>query len=191
MIDSDVKLCSLALSQLGLSRITSFTENENAYLCEMLYQPVIDQALREHPWRFALTRQALAPLSDDKFTIYEYMYQLPLDPPCIRAVVLLDEDYIERPDTEFVIEGGRLYTDLENASLKYVGRPATPKDFDSHFVWYAVFLLAARMAETLGRIDKQKDLEILAMSWLSKAKAEDAGEGSQRLPDKGFWTEEG
>jgi len=174
MVSGKGELCNLALLKLGEGRVTTVPGNttKGLYL-DMLFGPTLDNCLREEEdgWNFAITRQTLAESTDTNMTKYEYMYQLPSDPRFLMFLSLLDEDYLEDNSPHF-IEGNYLYTDLPDASLKYIGRIAE-EDYvlmDSSFVEWVAYCLAKELAFWLTNdIQMANRMELLADMALKSA----------------------
>ena len=134
----------------------------------MFYYPLLDKALRAHDWKFAITRQTLAASAETNNTTYEYMYQLPEDPECLKVLKLIDENNTEkeRYESPYIVEGRYLYTDLENAKVKYIGRITDVTKMDSSFAEYFSMYLASKIAFRLTN-DVQK--EAMTKAWAEQA----------------------
>jgi hypothetical protein len=93
--DSEVDVCNMALSHLGVSNgIQSFTDQtEQAKACAFWYPRCRDQLLKSAPWDFAYTYLALASdASNLPGTLFAYpgwsfAYQFPND--CLQAVAVV------------------------------------------------------------------------------------------------------
>jgi len=144
MATSEVQICNEALALLGASSIISLTEaTENARRCNMHYGSTRDALIRKHRWRFAVNRATLAALAAGPAYQYDYAYQLPTDPYCLRVL----EFYEEREDgSDWQVEGRTLVTDSETARIKYLGRVTDPNTFDASFHDALVYELAAKLA---------------------------------------------
>lgn len=60
-VGSSVGIANIALSKIGVQRLTSFSENtEPARLLNAIYGTLRDEVLRAHPWNFAIKRVAPA-----------------------------------------------------------------------------------------------------------------------------------
>lgn len=148
MVNSTVALCNLALTRLGSDRIASITETSKpALLCNQYYQQSVDDVIRSYQWKCATARQQLAALDiDDNYTPYAYAYQMPND--CLRMIVLLDDSFDTATD-EYIIEGRRIYTDLSPAYIKYMKRPESVLEIDSHVIEIIASKLAYNIAFSL------------------------------------------
>ena len=154
---SDVKICNMALRFIGVAPILSLEEtSKQALACNLLYEPARDLVLCEMAWSFAVRRQALGELSDDNLTEYTYMYQLPEDPYCLQPLGLIDH-----PLEPWIIEGRALYTNLEDASLRYVAQVTDPEQFDAPFIKALAYRIAADTNFSLnGDSGKNKTVEM-------------------------------
>jgi hypothetical protein len=196
MISSSVEACNYALTLLGEGRITSLDQShENAVLCNLLFEPVIDEAIRKHRWNFALCRQDLAELNETNMTEYDYVYQLPLSPYCLKVLAITsdsDGDYEEQPEEDYIVEGRKLYTSLASAHLLYLGRITETKEWDSLFSEYYVYLLASKLAYRISQsFNTIQFFEAEAQRRLVEAKALDGEEGTQRPTAHDWWVDEG
>lgn len=148
MVNSTVALCNLALTRLGSERIASITETSKpAILCNQYLQQSIDDVIRSFQWKCATSRGQLASLDiDDNYTPYTYAYQMPND--CLRLIALLDDGF-EPSSYEYVIEGRRIYTDLTPAYCRYMKRPESVIEIDSHVIDAVSSKLASNIAFSL------------------------------------------
>lgn len=148
-VDSKVEICNIALTMLGEGRQSSIPGTEDVgIVCDLVYGPLLDHCLQQAKWSFATTRQTLAASAETNLTQYEYMYQLPVDPYCIKPICFIDSNYeeVDRELYPWVIEGRYLYSDYESAILKYIGRVTDPTKLDSTFVMYFAAFIAKEIA---------------------------------------------
>jgi hypothetical protein len=152
MAENETQICNIALRRISANPISDLVDDDSkeAVLCRTFYETARDAALLAkvvNPWSFAIKRQLLAASTDDNLTDYDYMYALPIDPYCLRSIVLLDtfSDYTEYPQYPFKVESGFLYTDLESAALKYVARVTDVSLFSESFVNALAWRLAAEL----------------------------------------------
>ena len=149
MATSDVSICNIALGKLGAQHITSLTENsKNGRMCNKYYEHVRDLVLRSHPWNCAICRQSLAPLSEDPLEEWEYQYQLPADPRCLRVLSINAAESVLNP-SEYTIEGRKLLTNEDTVILKYIKRMVDPSEMDELLIEAIATKLAATMAYDL------------------------------------------
>ncbi|RKX94620.1 MAG: hypothetical protein DRZ90_11640 [Spirochaetes bacterium] len=156
MIATKVELCNHALSYLGESRISSLEEgNERARICSLLYGQTRDELLSDFEWPFAIQRRALAAVSEDNPTKYEYRYALPAD--YLMIIDLLDSDTFTEltnwrtKQYDFDIENDRLMTDLSPCYIKYVYSLDLPNKYPASFDQAFILSLAAKIAPRLSQ----------------------------------------
>jgi len=180
MVNSKVDICNLALNSLGESQISSLDDLDDvSVLCNLHYNPLLDEALRRHNWAFATMRQTLADSADTNNTVYEWNYTLPEDPYCLRVLTLIDENNVEldREDYPYIIEGRTLYTDLDSAKVKYIGRVADVTDYDAGFVFFFAEYMAWKLAFRItGDMQKEAMAEVRQARAFDEARAHDLEE---------------
>lgn len=152
MVASDVQLCNMALSRIGsaerIQSLTDTTKNE-AVQCNLFYAQTRDEVLRTFAWPCAITRKTLSALSDIDLNPYDYAYQLPEDPYCLRVLNLIDlanATYDDLDGTAFEIEGRMLLTDESPVAIKYIRQLTDVADFDSLLVEVLILKLASKIA---------------------------------------------
>ena len=139
---SEVKICNLALTRLGETRITSLAENsEQARSCNAIYEEIRDEVLSDHPWNFAQKRATLATLSgepvftDDGMTV---QYQKPTD--CIKIT------HVNISFARIKLEGDRILSDTSGLKIKYTFRNTDPQKYFPKFIMAFATRLAAELA---------------------------------------------
>lgn len=185
MASSIVEVCNWALSHIGTkSTISSITENSNeARQCNILFNGARDFVLRDHPWRFAEKRVALADL-DDAPPDWDYAYGYPSD--CVNALIILPEDKETDDPVPFVVgvasdlNSKTILTDKEEAWLKYTARVTNPTVWDPMFAVALSWQLAIQLALPLtGKKSIRDDaLRGYALA-LSAAKTADRNESEK------------
>lgn len=168
MVTSETELCSNALNFLGEQSITSLTDGTiRANLCKTHYPVLRDALLEEHPWNFAMKRQALAVLADAPEFKWTRQFQLPSD--------LLRIVDVDPPQTDYEIDGTALACDETAIEVRYVYRITDVTKFPSLFVLAVEFLLASKIAPVL-KVDAGITGSMVEMGnmWLRKAKVADA-----------------
>lgn len=179
MAISEVDICNIALMKVGAKpRIDSLVEDsDNARLCNTFYGPVRDAMLRSHPWNCAIHRRTITPLVDAPDSDWDYQYQLPANPYCLRVLQVGEMG----DDIEWVVEGRRLLTNEGTSiKLKYIKRITDTNEFDPLLVDAIALSLAIKLAMPLST-DRQlvdalvKELELIT---LPLARTIDGQEGS-------------
>jgi hypothetical protein len=135
-----------------------------------IYDDTRDAMLEEHNWNFAIKERQLSLLSEtpvmDAWTL---VYQLPSD--CIR-VVTFEGDY------PFAIYGNKLYTNSDDARIKYVSRETDPTKFSKGFVKAFASRLAADLAFGITQnATFAANMDAVAIRDLKEAKWSDGQEG--------------
>lgn len=148
---SVVEICNRALSNIGNSRsINSLNEaSKEAGECSLHFDACRDSVLADFDWNFATKRVALAdtgaPPPDWKFA-----YRYPTD--CVRITEIMvpgvrNPTAAQRISYEVGADAGGtgklIYTDQEDAWLKYVGRVTDVNMYDAIFAEALAWRLAA------------------------------------------------
>ena len=194
---SDTEIVNQALLDLGADRISDLDDaSDRATACRTIYGLTRDALLEEHPWNFAIRRQALTALSDAATAAalpygFSSAHQLPADPYCLRVLdTTLDETWEEplwawwgtRASTPlWQIEGRVLISNDAAVSARYIARIENPGTWSTVFVRALWMQLAARLAGPLRQSATEVELrEKLAARALARAKTLDSMEGRYR-----------
>ena len=180
---SEVSICNTALMLLGANAITSLSEDSKAgRLCNQAYDRVRDAVLRAHPWNCAVTRADLSRLSAAPAFGFAHQYQLPSDPYCLRALELEDHG------AAFRVEGRRLLTDADTASLVYVARLTDPNQFDALLAAAVAARLAGEVAYALtGSASLKQAAWVEYQARLTEARRINAQEGTPPVVEAEDW----
>jgi hypothetical protein len=153
-VASSIDIANLALSHLGDSaNISDFDEGSTqADHCGRFYPIARDALFEMHDWAFATKRVALAEFSDPPDTAWEYAYALPAG--YIKAIAVLAEDAADDQGQRFEIEAdangnGIVFTNVENATMRFVKRIEDTARFSPLFVNALSRLLASYVAGPL------------------------------------------
>lgn len=151
---SSIDIANLALSHLGDSAsISDFDEGSaQADHCGRFYPIARDALFELHDWSFATRRVALALISDPPTSTWEFAYTLPSG--YIKAIAVLAEAAADDQGQGFVIEAddngnGIVFTNVENATMRYVKRIEDTARFSPLFVNALSRLLASYVAGPL------------------------------------------
>jgi len=180
---SKTTLCNLALSMVGEQEIQDIDaqSGKNEQICSLLYEEVLEQVLQDHPWNFATFRKELAEDLEDPVFGYEHAFLLPTDPRCLQ--VLFTEE-----KADWKIEGRKLVTDADTATIAYIGAIEDPNDIPPlvRRVFYLSMAqqMSYRMTENATVLNVI--LEQLKDAW-SSARVRDAQEGTPQFRDKSNW----
>lgn len=129
MAISETDICNMAFLGVGAKpKITRLGEDsDNGRLANQFFWPVVDAVLRGHIWNCAIHRKTITPLADAPDFDFDYQYQLPTNPYCLRVLQVgksEDQPIIWR------VEGRRLLTDESSAPIAYIKRITDTNEFD-------------------------------------------------------------
>lgn len=180
---SEVKICNLALRKLGARLIESLDDvSQEAVTCNLMYEPVRDAVLREYPWNFAACRVRLAKIAESPAFGYSFQYQIPPDCLHIRQLNNLND--------EFVIEGDRILTNRDGASVVYTRRITNPALFDASFLMALAARLASEIADDItGSSSRVKEMWTIYLNALQSARLADSSEGHEDVMQDEPWLE--
>lgn len=88
-MSSEVDICNMALSHLGVSTEIQNLETERskeAQACRRFYVPTRDEVFRDFAWPFATVIEDLALVSSEPNTDWSYAYRYPADAVMIRSL---------------------------------------------------------------------------------------------------------
>ena len=155
-VNSSTDICNLALIRLGEKRVTNIVTDstERAIQCNLIYEQTRDELLRDYDWNFAIVRVQLAQLSEDPVGQYDYAYQLPVSPFCLRILnIITDQEaegieniqsHINQPD--YRIERRKLLTNESTVSIRYMAREQDISLYDPLFIDAFSLRLATKLA---------------------------------------------
>ena len=157
---SETDICNMALLGVGAKpKIASLIEDsDNARLAIQFYAPVRDAVLRSHIWNCAIERpgDSLTPLATGPDTDYDYYYQLPVNPYCLRLLQVGTKD--EQP-TDWKVEGRKFLYNSDTAKVVYIKRITDTNEFDPLLVDVIVNRLQIKFAPSLtNKRDFVRDL---------------------------------
>jgi hypothetical protein len=201
---SAVDIVNLALARLGDSAtVTSIDPPEGSAQAEQakrFYPIARDNLLELHPWNFATKRVSLVATNDTTTDAWAYTYAIPSN--YIRALSVYPEETTSEADTQpFIIEtnsAGQLiiFTNVENASLKYISLVTDTTKFSPLFVNTLSFMLASFLAGPLIKGDAgmkisdtmyNKALQMMNMAAGKDAAARSYDAQKQHVPS---WTQQ-
>ncbi|MGJ7508681.1 hypothetical protein [Variovorax sp. GT1P44] len=197
---SVIDVCNLALSNIGdeaeVIAITPPDGSIQAAHCGRFYPVARDQMLEMHPWTFATVRVSLALVAAAAPSEWSFAYALPAKCLKPRAVYRPDaledgrgEDFIVEvnPDGDSVV-----YTNVENAVLRYTRLVEDPTKFTPGFVIALARLMSSMLAGPILKGTTGIQVSQAQLKWfgleLASAKAMDSNTGqrstySRRIPD--------
>jgi hypothetical protein len=178
---TQIEICNSALIKLGVEPIQSlFDSSKAARLCKASYDMVRDDLLASHYWNFAMKRAELV-LTDVEYPVFKFncMYDLPED--CLRVHSLSS-------NVEFKIEGGKIVTDLENASALYISKETDTTKYSSIFSEAFALRLASNLAYALVQsVSLSEKMHALSDNRLRDARSFDGQEGTLDLLQEDEW----
>ncbi len=150
---STTVVANMALSLLGVAPVLAITDiTKPAKVMNLWYDPTRDEVIRAAEWTFARTRSEIARLTDDPDFGWDYQYQLPVKPKCLRVLRLVE-------GTAYVVEGDRLLTNFETAKIQYLQRITDPSKFDPLFTKALSYKLANDACfDITGSLERQGQL---------------------------------
>ena len=144
---SKVKICNLALSRIGASRITSLTDGTvESTLCNVLYEDMAEEVMSEGSWSSTIARSALNVTTNTPAFGFSYEFQLPTVPRTLK-ILNINEDTVG--DYDFRIEGDKLLANVSSVSVRYVSFIEDTASYDVYLKRALVSRMAAEMAYTL------------------------------------------
>lgn len=146
-----VAIANMALVELGEARIVNLTDEGKApTTCNLFYVPIRDLVTRAHRWACAIYRQRLSRLTSTPAMDYDYFYQLPVSPYCLKVLDVYPAGSIYR------LEGRQIASDETELYLRYIKRMELPAEMDPMLVQAIVKRLAAAMCKHITGSDTEK-----------------------------------
>ena len=153
---SVVSICNLSLSHLGeaatIVSIDPPSGTRHAETMALFFPVARDKLLERHNWSFAMKRVVLASVvvPATYSGSWAYAYSLPSD--LVRPVAVLFENAPDDSDPQdYIIEDRTLYTNIQNATLRYVRTVTDPVKWSPLFINALSWELAADAAGTIQR----------------------------------------
>lgn len=154
---STADICNLALARILHSETIASLDTERSQTANILrifYPMVLEQVLREFPWKFARRRVALADTGAPPSN-WAFSYAYPTGCAQVLALVLPGMRVPRRdmqPAFEVASDGARrvIYTDQQEAEAVYTELVSDPSRFDALFVSFFAWRLAAEVAAPLS-----------------------------------------
>lgn len=83
-----ISICNLALANIRVPAIISFTDGTTeANACAQIYAEVVEEALGEHRWRFAMSQKQLTPVANQGIPAgWMQLWQIPSDVLMVHTV---------------------------------------------------------------------------------------------------------
>lgn len=161
---SAVDICNLALAHLGddatVSSISPPEGSAQAEACARFYPIARDVMLEMHAWNFATRRQELSQVTNT-LNNWAFAYALPAD--CLKPLNPFNSTMREDDETaEYIIETDAsnvmfMYTNVPEASLRYVRKVTDTTRFSPLFVNALSWLLASYLAGPIVKDPRMKE----------------------------------
>jgi len=184
-LSSIVDICNLGLAHIAnAAEVTAIDPPDGtaeADHCARFYPIARDECLQYHAWTFATRRASLAELAENPLEErWGFAYGMPnqvIRPIAVLNPISTDDAESEEFEVETLEDGSQvIYTNMEDAVLKFIWRQENPVKFSPAFVVGLSYKLAAYLA---GPILKEDGRSIrgrhgVAVGMLSQAAALDA-----------------
>lgn len=189
MAISETEIANLALLKVGakppLTNLYTDT-SDNAILCRQFFGPVRDAVLRSHPWNCAIHRKNITPLADAPVCDWDYQYQLPANPWCLRVLQVGTK---ENQPIAWTVEGRRLLCNESTTPLVYIKRITDTNEFDPLLIDAFTLKLAIKLAMPITQSARVvegliKELEEIS---LPEARSIDGQESSVQQMEVDTW----
>jgi hypothetical protein len=156
--DTDIAICSRALTLLGAAAISAFNEGTDvASTCDRLYPSIKEALLQMYPWKFATTKLELARLVGTPVNEWLYKYQLPGDALGGPQALFNSGEVGARPLTSgWEIYEDTILTDFEEVYIDYRFDPGEAK-YPRYFVMLLIYDLCAHLAKPITDQDTVAD----------------------------------
>lgn len=176
----------MALQRVGASRITSIddgTEESNA--CAAIYDIVVEEVISAVAWSAATIRVALAQTTTTPVYGYDYEYQLPVDPKCLRVLEIEGDT---SSSIDYRIEEDKLVCDETTVNIKYLGLLTSADSFGPFITKCVVSRLAWELSYKFsGVASQQAAMEARYERDLEQMAAADAIQGSADILPTGSY----
>lgn len=179
---SKIDIWNLALSHVGTAATIADPDEQSvqANHCRRFYPVALGCALERHSWRFASRRVNLVRVNN---TMQQWAFAYALPNLCVRPrAVLWPEAQDDSDEQPYEVEGTNtvdiLYTNVENAVLKYTALVEDVNRFSPFFKLALSYDLAALLVGPLSKDANMKARLMQAVQYyVGQAQAADANSG--------------
>lgn len=206
-----ITACNSALGRIAKGTITALDEDSvEARYC-LIYAPeVLDEMADWTHWPEMVKRVALAGVENDRPAEWLYAYAKPADYAKPIAIRRVEEDLRTAPEYSppftlphqdrmrlgFTVEGGKVYSNVKDATLVYIKNQMTANDLSPQMRLAFVTELAARLAIPVAKLsaNQVERLEQKAMMAKEDAVADAMNANDQMMPNyksSAEWAREG
>lgn len=166
---SKVKIANIALSRLGISALTSLTDNTiEAKQVNLMFEEVVKEVSTEGVFSSTIRRAALTQTSNTPAFGFAYEFQLPTNPKSLRVLnvsevvnssasntTILDRDL--RGVTDYRIEGDKLLANVSAIQVRYIAYLENSGEYDEMLKRVIISRLAADLAYPLTGSSQMAD----------------------------------
>lgn len=163
-----LSVINTALVALGKEPLQVFDQSARCVAALTFWDIARDEALRGHPWNFAMKRASLPRLAQAPAFGYVSAYNLPAD--CLRVC--------ESSDPDYALEAGQiLCNSTGNILLRYIARIEDVTKWDALFAATMASILASYLAYPITQSTSQQELQYkIFQERLREARSVDAQE---------------
>jgi signal transduction histidine kinase len=141
---SVVDICNQALIRVGADTIISLGDGtQEAKLCNLWFNTVVEETIAEGMWSSAIFRIALNRTTNVPAFEYDFEYQLPTNPKVINVLEINEN---RAGDKKYAIEGDKLLSNESVVKIKYLGRVDNTELFGPYLTRAIVTRLASELA---------------------------------------------
>lgn len=153
-------ICNLALSQVPAGPITNLDEvSVAARACKLWYPQVLDELMERGPWRFAITRQALAVKeTNTRSASWEFEYTKPAN----LALVIGVYDSLGSGAQTYDYVGNSIFSDAPDAVIDFITTAETSSFYTAQFRSALIALMAARLCMPITKNMKREEALVKA-----------------------------
>lgn len=136
---------------IGANPISSFTDGTTeALVTNTIYEEVVESTLTRHNWRFATGQQQLSLLADAPTGRFEYAYQIPSNPECLKILAVTVNDALiqyNRYEDKIYLDG---FGSQSSVIMDYIFRQSEDQ-FPPHFRLAVEYKLASIFGGSVAR----------------------------------------
>ena len=151
MAVTKVDIASRALVMIGANPIASFTDGTTeANVTNTIYEEIIESSLTRHNWRFATGQQQLSLLANSPTGRFEYAYQIPANPECLKILTVTVNDTLiryNRYEDKIYLDG---FGSQSTVIMDYIFRQSEDQ-FPPHFRLAVEYKLASIFGGSVAR----------------------------------------
>lgn len=172
-----VDIFNLALTDLAADLVADPQQlTQHAKTLAATFPTTRDAVLRAYPWTCAIARQHLPGAAAGALADYAYVYTLPVDPWCLRALNIIVKP--GAPAVPFTVEGRSLYCDVAGPlPLRFIARVTNTELYDALLVQALAKRLASDCAYRITKKERELELFKVYQEVLAEARSIDGQEG--------------